>query len=215
MSVKSIEQALEPDRSGFDKDPIGYSTLAWHKWGIAQTLAGFPIDISKPPTKEELKSPILWITQAQAMAEAAKIVLQNSPSFEGTTIYTKAVLDCQYCAVGLMLVGYSLEIALKAMHIMRNGIDEYIQNESKFFHHRLAELADFIPDLTEKDKAILESLSHFTIWAGRYPDPGSGRIERSVDIFELSEFHQISAHDLFLLASTVMSHAGVAAREYE
>ena len=48
-----------PDESAFDADPLGYSALAWHKWGMLATINGFPIDISKEPTAEDLKNPVL------------------------------------------------------------------------------------------------------------------------------------------------------------
>ncbi len=53
------ESILLPNRNGFKADPIGYSALAWHKWGLAQTIAGFPVDISKPPSSQDLKPPII------------------------------------------------------------------------------------------------------------------------------------------------------------
>jgi hypothetical protein len=106
-----------------------------------------------------------------------------------------------------MLVGYSLEVCLKAMLIIQKGIDGYSADERKYKHHRLEELANFVPELSEKDKAILQALTHFVIWAGRYPDPGSGREAQAGDIFTVSEKHQISAKDLFDLAARVMQHS--------
>lgn len=205
--MKSPHELILPNRNGFEADPIGYSALAWHKWGMAQTLAGFPVDISKSPSSEDLKSPVLWLTQAHAMSEAARIILQNNPNLDNLPIYTKGVCDCQYCAVGLMLVGYSLEICLKAMLIMQKGVAAYTADEKSYYHHRLEELAKFIPGLSTKDKAILRALTHFTLWAGRYPDPGSGRIKDADGVFSLSEDHKITASELFELAARVMRHA--------
>ena len=105
-----------------------------------------------------------------------------------------------------MMVGYSLEVCLKAMILLNLGTEEYTKRERDHFHHNLEELADFIPDLSEKDNAILKGLSHFVIWAGRYPDPGSKRLNSAFDVFDLSERHQISAKDLFALSSRVMRH---------
>lgn len=105
-----------------------------------------------------------------------------------------------------MLVGLSLEICLKAMLIIREGIDQFTKYENTKKHHRLHELSSFIPWLTEKDKAILECLTHFIYWAGKYPDPGSGRVKDAVTIFEVSERHQISAKELFTLSARVMGH---------
>lgn len=109
-----------------------------------------------------------------------------------------------------MLVGYSLEICLKGMTILRKGIDAYAADERAHKHHDLVRLAEFVPDLNEKDKATLQLLTYYLVWAGRYPDPGSGREEQSETIFALSERHQISGKDMFSLAARVMGHAQIA-----
>ena len=67
-------------------------------------------------------------------------------------------------------------------------------------------LAEFIPDLSPKDSAILRALTHFSTWAGRYPDPGSGREKDSQEIFELAEEHKITAYDLFQLGKKIVDY---------
>ena len=126
-----------------------------------------------------------------------------------------SVCHSQYFAVGLMLVGYSLECCLKAMLIMKNGIQGYTDVEKKHKHHRLEQLAEFVPDLNIKDKAILKALTHFVYWAGRYPDPGSGRESDAEDIFSLSEKHEISANDLFKLTARIMRYSQEVSSEYK
>jgi hypothetical protein len=205
--MTDFKKYVEPNRKDFDKDPFGYSALARHKWGMARTIAGFPVDISKPATSEELKNPLLWLCQAHALSQAALVVIKNEPDFKDMPQLVRSVCDSQYCAVGLMLVGYSLEICLKAMMIMQNGIESYIEAEKQHRHHRLHELAKFVPDLNEKDKAILTVLTHFVYWAGRYPDPGYGKEYHAEEIFMLSEKFEISAKDLFILSSRIMSEA--------
>jgi hypothetical protein len=37
---------LGPEPEAFGKDPFGYSMLGWHKWGLAQEHAGFPVNLS-------------------------------------------------------------------------------------------------------------------------------------------------------------------------
>jgi len=174
---------------------------------MARTVAGYPVDFDKPPTNEDLKSPILWLSQAHALSQAASVVLKSNPNLIVMPQPVRSVCDSQYCAVGLMLVGYSLEICLKAMLIMKHGIERYSQNEKKHKHHRLVQLAEFIPDLSEKDKAILKNLTSFVTWAGRYPDPGSGRKDNPDEIFNLSEKYEIAARDLFSLSARIMNHA--------
>ncbi|WP_346825589.1 hypothetical protein [Serratia inhibens] len=211
--MQKIEDTLKPNRHNFGKDPFGYSALARHKLGLASTIAGFPVDITKPATENELKNPVLWLTQAHALSEAAIAVLEKDQAFEVMPPAVHGACDSQYCAVGLMLIGYSLEICLKSMMIMREGIDGYKAMEKQHKHHRLHKLAYFIPELSEKELAILKGLTHFVYWAGRYPDPGSGREDDAEDIFNISEKYQISAKDLFTLSTKVISHASEIANE--
>jgi hypothetical protein len=141
------------------------------------------------------------------MSQAAEIVLRNDPTLHTMPDSIKGACDCQYRAVGLMLVGYSLEICLKAMLIIIKGVEAYSAEEKKYRHHRLEELADFIPGLDGRDIAILRGLTHFTTWAGRYPDPGSGLEDHAEEIFAVSEGYRVAAKDLFGLAARVMGHA--------
>jgi hypothetical protein len=207
--MENFDNYLKLYRNGFGQDPFGYSASARDKWGIAAMLAGFSVDISKPATSEDLKNPILWMCQAQALSEAAIAILKKEQNFETMPWSVRSICDSQYCAVGLMLVGYSLEICLKSMLIIKNGINGYTSIEKKSRHHRLQELAVFVPNLSEKDLAILKGLTHFVYWAGRYPDPGSGREDDAEEIFALAEKYEISAFDLFQLATRIMKHAKV------
>jgi len=106
-----------------------------------------------------------------------------------------------------MLVGYSLEVCLKAMLLVKNGVAFYRLEEKKHHHHNLDKLTDFIPNLSEKDLATLRGLSHFVRWAGRYPDPGFGKENKAEEIFQVSERYRVSAKDLFQLASRIMGHS--------
>lgn len=204
--MNDFEKNLHPNREGFAQDPFGYSLLARQKWGLARSLAGFPVDISKPATSEELKNPILWLAHAHALSEAAVAVIGKEQDFNVMPTSVRSVCDSQYCAVGLMLIGYSLEICLKAMLIIREGIEGYKIIEEKTRHHRLQDLANFVPDLKPKDIAILKGLTHFVYWAGRYPDPGSGRENNVEEIFNLGEKHQVTHDDLFNLSTRVMKY---------
>lgn len=201
-----MRDSLQSNPDGFAADPFGYSALAWHKWGLIATANGFPVDVSKPPTIADLKNPILWLCHAHALSEAAAQLVKNPPRFDGFPQELRTICHSQYHAVALMIVGYSLEVCLKAMILIRLGTEEFTKQEKEHFHHKLEDLAGFIPDLSDKDRAILKGLSHFVVWAGRYPDPGSRRLSNAVDVFELSENHQISAKDLFTMAERVMKH---------
>ena len=105
-----------------------------------------------------------------------------------------------------MLIGYSLEVSLKGMLIIKQGVSAYQAEEKRHLHHNLERLSGFIPDLSEKDKAILRGLSHFVRWAGRYPDPGSGRAEQTEEIFALSSQHDIDIDNILELVLRILGH---------
>ena len=201
-----METFLHPNVEGFERDPFGYSAMAWQKWGAVAAKNGHYIDISKAPTEHDLKNPILWLSHARALSTAAVCLVRNDPPLEDHPAELRTICHTQYYAVMLMLVGYSLEVCLKAMLLIKIGADAYIAQERKTHHHNLNDLSSFIPDLSEKDRAILKGLTHFVTWAGRYPDPGSKRIAAAEDIFTISETYQISGKDLFHLSSRVMQH---------
>ena len=204
---------LPEGRKAFAADPFGYSALAWHQWGTARTLAGFPVDPTAFPTSRDLKDPILWLAHANALSEAATTLVRAVPTWEHMPVTARGICDSQFCGAALMLVGYSLEVCLKAILIIRKGVVEYEAEERSFRHHRLEELAESLPSLSTKERAILRLLTHFTVWAGRYPDPGSKFDADAREIFEISEREQISAHEVFTLATRVMKYAQVVANE--
>src|SRR5713101_4410837 len=80
--VMTPQDYIHPSKDGFGADPLGYGALAWHKWGMAQTLAGYPVDLEKGPSSDDLKSPVLWLSHAHAMSEAARVVLQGDPNLD-------------------------------------------------------------------------------------------------------------------------------------
>ena len=99
------------------------------------------------------------------------------------------------------------------MMIIKKGINAYQVEERDYHHHSLEKLANFVPDLSEKDKAILKGLSHFVRWAGRYPDPGFGKEVQVEEIFMLSECYQINAKDLFTFAARIMGYVSKVANK--
>ncbi|MBT9540288.1 MAG: hypothetical protein IV098_10500 [Thiobacillus sp.] len=208
MSHKTPQEFVGPSKDGFERDPLGYGALAWHKWAMAQNLAGYFVDLEAGPVEEDLKSPVLWLSHAHAMSESARVLLQGAPNLAAMPESVRGACHCQYHAVALMLVGYSLEICLKAILIIKKGIPAYQAEEKKHRHHNLGKLASFVPGLTAKDQATLQALSHFVRWAGRYPDPGLGNLSQAEEIFTLSEGHQVSAKELFTLAARIMAYSG-------
>ncbi|HGW8908559.1 TPA: hypothetical protein ACNRUI_004751 [Pseudomonas aeruginosa] len=206
--------SLSPDRKAFEADPLGYSAVAWQKWELAQFVATGKDSGPRAPSGTDLKNPLLWLTQAHALSEAARTLLLHAPSWESMPVWVRSSCDSQYCAAGLMLVGYSLEVCLKAMLILRHGIDAYTDEEKKYQHHKLERLGEFIPDLNPKDRAILRALTHYIEWTGRYPDPGGGRTAKLEEIFSLSEKHQVSGRDLFDVAGRIMKYANIVIEEH-
>ncbi|MBF9246374.1 hypothetical protein I4I80_19945 [Pseudomonas syringae pv. tomato] len=204
--MKSSPSPLPQGRENFAIDPFGYSLLGPYIWDLECNHAGFPIDHSVMHASERLKNPILWMAQAQAMTQAAHAVLEKEQNFELLPVQIRGVCESQYCAAALMLVGYSLEICLKSMVIIREGIEGFTKLEKKMHHHRLHDLASFIPGLSNRDTAILRGLTHFVTWAGRYPDPGSGKEQQVDDVFNLGEKHRVTARDVFDVAARVMQH---------
>ena len=96
---------------------------------------------------------------------------------------------------------------------MKSGANGYKEVEKELRHHKLNVLANFIPSLSKKDKAILRLLSLFVYWAGRYPDPLSGKESEAEEIFTVSERYKISAKDVFTLAARVMGYSYKVANE--
>lgn len=208
--MSNINGLLVPSKLSFAQDPFGYSALGRMRWGIVTEMFGFNyIDLENPATTEELKNPILWMTQAEAMSQAAILIIKSEPEFDSMPEHLRGICDGQFRASGLMLVGYSLEICLKAMMIIKKGITAYNDEEKKNRHHKLNKLANFIPDLSEKDMAILELLTHYVYWAGRYPDPGYGQEKKAEEIFILAEKYKVNASDVFSLSSRIMSYSKV------
>jgi hypothetical protein len=108
---------------------------------------------------------------------------------------------------GLMLVGYSLEICLKAMAIIEHGSSYYASNEKKYYHHRLNALAEFVPELNDKELEVLKLLSEFSTWAGRYPDPGKSDQNRFNEVWRSSETLGASLRDVLDVAIKIRNHA--------
>lgn len=206
--------SLKPDRKAFEADPLGYGAIAWHKWELAQFVATGRDSGAREPSGTDFKNPLLWLTQAHALTEAARTVIAHKPTWESMPVWVRSACDSQYCAAGLMLVGYSLEVCLKAMLILRHGVDSYADDEKRYQHHKLDRLGEFLPDLTQKDRAILRALTHYIEWTGRYPDPGGGRESKLEEVFSLAEKHQISGRDLFNLAGRVMKYANVVIEQH-
>lgn len=88
--MKTSKRVFPPGREDFAKDPLGYSSLAHLKWAVACERAGYSIDPAAPATSEHLKNPILWLSQANAMSQAAYAVLMTEQGFESMPLSIRA-----------------------------------------------------------------------------------------------------------------------------
>jgi len=193
----------------FNSDPFSYAVFGRYRWELLQNAAGLPVGFNNPPTNENVKAPALWLAQAVALEEAAQTLVRADPTFETMPWSTRGIADSQFRATALMLVGLSLEVALKASVIAREGVTGYQAVEANYQHHNLERLACDVPKLSDKDRAILRCLTHFVQWAGRYPDPGSKKVSRESEVFDAAEKHRVTAKDVFDLAIKIGDHVRV------
>lgn len=211
MTNEDKRSAHLKGRKMFSDDPFGYSTLAFQQWRLLLAKSGVTHDYVPEPSEKDLMSPVLWICHAQALADAARTLVETKPSNDLPEGFHE-ICHSQFHAIAIMLVAYSIETCLKALLILNAGVDEFISQEHAYKTHNLQRLADFIPDLTSKERAILQNLTHFSEWAGRYPTPGSTKLCKYSEIDAISRKHRITAGDTFSLASKIF---GVAMAELD
>lgn len=97
--MSGFDQYIKPNKERFETDPFSYSALGRMRWGILTELAGFDhIDLAKPATTEELKNPVLWLTQAEALSKAATIIIKSEPEFENLPDNMRGICDGQFKA---------------------------------------------------------------------------------------------------------------------
>jgi len=142
------------------------------------------------------RAPLLWFSSANALGTAADTAYGRythcrrtwessfpSQSPDGLPIASGRALtpdevnslgDAGQGGVALMLLGFAIENICKAILVGRNsslvdgdaGLNESLQT------HDLKELATKCGQPLDTDEAqVLELLSEFSIWAGRYPIP--------------------------------------------
>ena len=188
----------------FGSSPFGYSLGAYTTWiqildnkGIEHPYKLDEID------KYSLKNTVLWSSQASALGQAGISLIKENPDLSGVPNDTKELYLRQYCGVGLMLVGYSMELTLKTIILVKEGKEKYIDEHEHKVGHNLNKLEDYILDLTKKQKNILNILKFYVKWAGRYPDPGTGKESQLHEINNLCDKYEITAGDLFTLCQKI------------
>lgn len=92
-----------------------------------------------------------WLNKSIEMNEAAKLVHEKDSNFLASVL--------------LMLEGYSIELALKAIYALEEN-SRPIQ-----YKHGIARLAkDLKIGLSQFEHEFVEVLQEYVIWAGRYPE---------------------------------------------
>lgn len=133
-------------------------------------------------------SPAHWIIRADTLKSAADLL--NAKWMENIVDSAGALLrgevpewydqfkDLNY--PGYMLAGLSIECVLKA-HIARREpdfVDEHSYKGPK--HHNLREIAKYAGvELSNEELVLLDRLSLFVVWAGKYPIPNKRPTGRS------------------------------------
>lgn len=184
----------------FAKDPFGYSTSGWHRLQIVRARIGYHVDLDREPTAKDLMEPLLWLSHAKALTESARVLLQGSPNGDVPEVL-REIYSCQYYASVIMQISYSIEACLKALIVLRDGVDSFVRNEHAHKTHNLNKLSEHFTKTTKKEEAILRNLTHFSEWAGRYPNPGTAKIGKYSEINTLSTKHRITLEDLFALSA--------------
>ncbi|MFM0662950.1 hypothetical protein [Paraburkholderia sediminicola] len=94
------------------------------------------------------------------MQQAAIVLVKSEPPFGSMPAEMRGICDSQYCAVALMLVGFSLEVCLKAMTIVQDGVAAYAEAEKQYRTHNLKKLAKFMVGLDSRELATLDLLAN-------------------------------------------------------
>jgi len=118
------------------------------------------------------KSVVMWLEQSRALHWAADSLKKSERSIKGGG---RGAYDH---VIALMLGGYAVETLLKMVIIAddcdANGLTLDSKRATEFLPmiHDLQKLAAQAKlRINARDRAMLTSLSRYTVWAGRYPIP--------------------------------------------
>ncbi|MGO4894210.1 hypothetical protein [Flavobacterium sp. W21_SRS_FM6] len=195
------------EKKKFSKDPFRYCLTAWHEWSNIQAANCLDYVAELNPTSNELKDPILWLCQAKALSVAAVTLTKSDPDFSSMPSSLISILHRQYFSGALLLVGYSVEVLFKALAINKLGIERYTEKERSYHNHKLTWLVEQHIPVNKKESAVLECLSHFIYWAGKYPDHGKGYEIKAQNVFDLCENNQITYEDIFKTCDRLFNEA--------
>lgn len=137
----------------------------------------------------EIREPRVWVDKAQLLKSSADflfdeaLVYQNKVYASEKTYFDASheeVLKSHYLTVSMMLYGYSLECELKAILAYKHKEDSneevikrYFKHDLEWLHTKVTEEVSpkYFVDVTVEDTYLLDRLTTFSTWAGRYPVP--------------------------------------------
>ena len=136
----------------------------------------------------EIRNPRVWVDKSQLLKSSADSLFEEALVYQNKVYasekaYLNApreeVLKSHYTTISMMLYGYSLECVLKAILLYKhreNSNEElrrYFKHDLEWLHTKVAEEVSpkYFSDVTDEDTYLLDRLTTFSIWSGRYPIP--------------------------------------------
>jgi hypothetical protein len=144
-----------------------------------------PDDVYRFEFDATANGPGAWLFSAEALFAAAKIIKKDAAEQRGEGLLASGLMLVPY-PVYAMLLGYAIECTLKGIWV-KNG--HVLAKAGRFVgvpkvgDHQLAQLAIAIGvKLSAKEKDVLQRLSEFVLFAGRYPIPKKWEKSRPVRV---------------------------------
>jgi len=127
--------------------------------------------------------PRVWLSSAETLLAAARAVKKAAEEKGGQAAFEQGLMIADYQPYALLL-GYAIECLLKARWV-KNGNklvrDGRLLNEPPFGKHELGKMARTVGvTLSPKELSVLDRLSSFVQFAGRYPIPPTWEQTRPV-----------------------------------
>jgi hypothetical protein len=122
--------------------------------------------------------PITWLINSLSLKRAANIIFnQCLEDFEAkiSSDPTDSKNEWPLTSIYMLLSGFALENLLKGIYIGRNPtfvMEGKLKKWSSKSGHELLDLAEKTKfELSEDETNLLERLTEFVVWAGKYPIP--------------------------------------------
>ena len=140
-----------------------------------------------------------WLLDATGLYAAAEALA--AASVEAPDYSDVSGLDCYHDtrikAASLMLLGMSVEVILKGIIYFAKKYNPELlarwdvsdNNQELLFKHDLLKLSDSLAPLDQRTLTMLEVLTQFITWSGRYPSPKKKYVNK--DVCQLRRFASI------------------------